>query len=318
MAKGNPLMGQLRGSVGDVVFSRLGGQQVSRGRNRQPKNPQSLTQMYQRAKLASLVEFFAHGKQALFKFAFESKKASESDYNAFVRYNMNRIAPNSKVGVKNGNPIVGNYMLTQGSLTPMEVLFDTTNVNPKLVVGATPSSATAATLTVGQLSASMKAQYGLEEGDIITFVQLSSDNTPEATVAEAIADGTYALGKAVTQWNIQQFRINSASTELVSSLGIFYLTSYTGGASVLEIGNHTATSFATTSYCYGVCVIVSRVTKNGVKVSNSYVHNNQAVEAIIAYAQSEVWQEFVAQSWKAKTETELAPDAILKGSLSVQ
>lgn len=311
-------MGQLRGSVGDVVFSRLGGQQVARGRNRQPKNPQSLTQMYQRAKLASLVEFFAHGKQALFKFAFESKKASESDYNAFVRYNMNRIAPNTKSGVKNGNPIVGNYMLTQGSLTPLDVQYSADVLHPVLTVGTTPSAATAANLTVGQLSASMKAQYGLEEGDIITFVQLMSDNTPEATVAEAIADGTYALGKAVTQWDIKQFRINSASTDLVSSFGIFNLDEFAGGDDSLVIGNNNATLYTSTSYCYGVCVIVSRVTKNGVKVSNSYVHNNQAVETIIDYAQSEVWQEFVAKSWKAKAETELAPDAILKGSLSVQ
>lgn len=39
MAKGNPLMSQMRGKVGDLVMTRLAGEQITRSRNRHPKNP---------------------------------------------------------------------------------------------------------------------------------------------------------------------------------------------------------------------------------------------------------------------------------------
>ena len=41
MAKGNMLMGYSRGSVGDVTFARIKGQQIARARNRNPKNPKT-------------------------------------------------------------------------------------------------------------------------------------------------------------------------------------------------------------------------------------------------------------------------------------
>lgn len=48
MAKGNLFLGYARGKVGDVVFSRQNGEQVTRARNRAPRNPQSALQMLQR------------------------------------------------------------------------------------------------------------------------------------------------------------------------------------------------------------------------------------------------------------------------------
>lgn len=48
MSKGNLFLGQARGKVGDVVFTRVDGEQVARSRNRAPKNPQTPLQMAQR------------------------------------------------------------------------------------------------------------------------------------------------------------------------------------------------------------------------------------------------------------------------------
>lgn len=48
MARGNLFLGYGRGKVGDVVFSRQNGEQVTRARNRAPRNPQSALQMLQR------------------------------------------------------------------------------------------------------------------------------------------------------------------------------------------------------------------------------------------------------------------------------
>ena len=49
MAKGNLFLGMGRGSVGDVTFYRADGQQLSRARNRKPRNPKTNAQLIQRA-----------------------------------------------------------------------------------------------------------------------------------------------------------------------------------------------------------------------------------------------------------------------------
>lgn len=48
MAKGNLFLGFGRGKVGDVVFSRQNGEQVTRARNRSPRNPRTPLMMLQR------------------------------------------------------------------------------------------------------------------------------------------------------------------------------------------------------------------------------------------------------------------------------
>lgn len=318
MAKGNPLLGQLRGSVGDVVFTRMGGQQVSRARNRQPQNPQSVGQMIQRARLGSLVQFFTRGQQALFKFAFESKRQNESDYNAFMRYNIKNVSPNTKAGVAAGHPVFGKYQMCQGTLPELSVRYNASSGVPMLEMANTPSAATAATLTIAQISAAMIAFYGLQDGDIITKVTITCENTVAATVAAAIADDSYADGTNRVVWDIKQFRIDSTSTALASTLGDFFtLTNFAGGDNEIDLAPEEF-DFEDLTYAYGVALIVSRPTPNGVKVSNAFLHCNQAVETAIAFKDDASWLQYVGQSWKASAAGESYPDAILKGSLSVQ
>ena len=70
MAKGNLFQGMGRGKVGDVVFSRLNGEQISRVRNRHPKNPRSNSQLFQRAIMATVMQAYSAGK-AIFDHSFE-------------------------------------------------------------------------------------------------------------------------------------------------------------------------------------------------------------------------------------------------------
>ncbi len=53
MSKGNLFLGQARGSVGDVTFTHIAGEQVARARNRSPRNPRVPSQMLQRIVLNS-------------------------------------------------------------------------------------------------------------------------------------------------------------------------------------------------------------------------------------------------------------------------
>lgn len=58
MAKHNLFLGQARGKVGSVVFSRLNGVQISRAYNPSPRNPKSWAQATQRAAFASISQYY--------------------------------------------------------------------------------------------------------------------------------------------------------------------------------------------------------------------------------------------------------------------
>lgn len=70
MAKGNLFLGTGRGKVGDVVFYRKNGEQITRVRNRSIKNPDTEAQQIQRAVMASVSKAYAAGS-AIFDHSFE-------------------------------------------------------------------------------------------------------------------------------------------------------------------------------------------------------------------------------------------------------
>ena len=59
MSKGNLFLGFGRGKVGDVVFSRVDGEQVARARNRSPRNPQTALQLLQRVVMKTTSSAFS-------------------------------------------------------------------------------------------------------------------------------------------------------------------------------------------------------------------------------------------------------------------
>lgn len=84
--------GMARGKVGDVVFYRMNGQQMSRVRNRVPKNPRSNEQLYQRAVIASVMKAYSAGKE-IFDHAFQGYTVGEGCMRRFNSVNA-RIARN--------------------------------------------------------------------------------------------------------------------------------------------------------------------------------------------------------------------------------
>ena len=83
MAKGNLFQGMARGKVGDVVFYRMNGWQMSRVRNRKPKNPRTPEQMYQRAIIATVMKSYSAGKE-IFDHSFQDYRFGEDNMR---RYN---------------------------------------------------------------------------------------------------------------------------------------------------------------------------------------------------------------------------------------
>ena len=84
------LQGMARGKVGDIVFSRLNGEQISRVRNRNPKNPRTNAQLYQRAIMATVMQAYSAGKE-IFDHSFQGKSVGAANQRRFMSLNAKKL-----------------------------------------------------------------------------------------------------------------------------------------------------------------------------------------------------------------------------------
>lgn len=87
MAKGNPFLGDARGSVGDVTLYVKNGQQVTRVRRRSVRNPSSDGQLIQRAILATIGKAYQAGA-AIFNHSFEGVETGAKSQARFQKENL--------------------------------------------------------------------------------------------------------------------------------------------------------------------------------------------------------------------------------------
>lgn len=172
MAKGNLFQGMARGKVGDVVFSRANGEQISRVRNRHPKNPRSNSQLFQRAIMATIVQAYAAGK-AIFDHSFQGYAVGAQNQRKFISENAKAlreaiaadinspIATNQQTGrvvaPNTATPVPNAYIISKGSYN--QNLFSVGNGTFKI---AKPQE--------GETIAAYATRLGLISGDIYTIV----------------------------------------------------------------------------------------------------------------------------------------------------
>lgn len=177
MAKGNLFLGMGRGSIGDVTFYRADGQQLSRVRNRRPKNPKTEAQLYQRAIMATVVKAYQAGK-AIFDHSFEGFSVGAQCQRQFMSLNAKMlrqlvatdintpIATNSQkarvVAPGVSVPVANPFIISRGSYQQTLFSFNSATKSYKL-----PSP------TANETVAQYAARVGLVAGDIYTFVILA-------------------------------------------------------------------------------------------------------------------------------------------------
>lgn len=168
MAKGNLFQGMGRGKVGDVVFSRLNGQQIARVRNRNPKNPRTNAQLYQRAIMATVMQAYSAGME-IFNHSFQGKEVGAQNQRRFMSLNAKLLRSqlaadiNGAVAVASqkgrvvapgvSSPVAACLQVSEGSL--VNTLF-----NEEI------PSATSETEKVSEYC----SRLGLVAGDLFTFV----------------------------------------------------------------------------------------------------------------------------------------------------
>lgn len=301
MAKGNMMLGYSRGSVGDVTFSRLKGQQIAKARNRNPNNPKTKTQMMQRSLFVSATKFYQQARAKFFKFAFEDKKLHESDFNAFMRHNVKNGTNMSQEAVKAYNyPALGLWALSKGSLEPFVQKSEGNyyKANTGIVV---PSDYQVPT-TVGALSATLIQSNRFQVGDMLTMVNYGFTLVGAAPVPTlSPLNDDY-----MTYFTYKQMVINTESTDSLTKydLGV----EVDGTTHVLYI---TSTGAVYDERYVAVCLIHSRQTANGLLVNDSVLLPSALFDEAVKACADDAYIQQVLNAWGATEEAILSPRSVV-------
>lgn len=308
MAKGNMFIGNGSGKVGNLVVATRAGEQITRVYQPRVANPKSYSQMLQRAKFANAVKFYKKAVQNFFKFAFEDKKKSESDYNAFMRHNI----MNSTLLVK-GNvddayfPALGRWQMSSGSLP------NAFRVGKKPYAEfAFVNDGIKANATIGDISSALIGQ-GFHTGDIVTFVLITSP----VSYLDFDLTNLYDSGLQQPNWLIVQFAIDANDARAISQAN--YLGSRYGGLAGKEGNSLNVTSDGSIIWdgnfydeMAATCCIVTRNTGSGVLATNTTLYGNANFDKMLSDAEGTNYENEVLVSWGARE------GAILKGSIATR
>ena len=311
MSKGSLFFGKATGKLGQIVLSNVKGQQIARAWQPKVANPRTSVQQMQRAKFANAVKFYKRATQNLFKFAYEDKRKTESDYNAFMRHNVERSEIFNRKSYDNMNyPALSEWVISVGSLGELtSSAYDSRTISDAVSLSSPlhnpeaefkfPESITENTATVGHISDYFKHDFGALDGDFVTFVGI---NTNLKEISDEPSSGPW--------WSITQIKIDSTNTDLfletvnkqaVNNLGIDITDRL--GAIIWKSPKSNAVLFG---------VVLSRVTANGVLVSTSNLGVNEIGVNVLVASLQDAYRQQALNSWLRSS------DPILKGSVVKQ
>ena len=167
MAVLNGLLRKMSGSAGDLTFKIQNGLTVVSEKVTKMTNPRSDAQMRVRTRWSNVVAMYS-GVRPLLRHGFENKPAGLSDYNMFVKVNMQRTPIYlTKQAVAGGACVATAYQISQGSLPAIVVTGTGQNGVSDILLGSL--SITSAT-TVAQFStAVVQNNPDYRYGDQISF-----------------------------------------------------------------------------------------------------------------------------------------------------
>lgn len=193
----------LKGSkkrLGGAVLYKAMGQTRSRELASEVSNPRTEAQMTQRIKWSNLVNFY-RANQSWMKYAFETKKTNQSEYNKFMSLNVSgsRVAL-TKQAASNGACVALPYIITQGSLPAIEWTQNGEFMYSNIFLGENFTLSN--TTLVSEFSQALIANNpAIREGDQISLIRVSQQvNT--STGYPYIIVRKYELIVSTTSMNI--------------------------------------------------------------------------------------------------------------------
>ena len=268
----------LIGRVGGNVYYMNKGQNIARELAPAISNPQTAAQQEQRMRWANLVSFYRANQPWMKRGAFESKKQTWSDYNAFVSAN-SKISPVflTKGEAEQGGAVVAPYVVTKGSLPSValfswegqEVFCSDLYVGDLTITGST---------TAAQLSAALRDNNnGLQEGDQISFILNIQGSNPD--------------GVPYITARYYEYIIDSSDNRTLADLGL-------DGVIIDDTyEDMQRLCFAHDGAVCGGTIIVSRTSSGSIKVSTQSLVLTASMETFLAGYTSDAALQRAARSY---------------------
>ena len=167
MGKLNGIISKLSGSAGNITFKRRMGETVVSEKVTQVRNPRSNAQMQTRTKWGNIIAMYK-GIRPLLNYGFENKPRNLSDYNMFVKVNMQRTPIYlTKQSIAGGACIATAYQITQGSLPSIVTSGSGQNITTDISLGSDGISASTTVAQFARMVVTNNEQY--QYGDQISF-----------------------------------------------------------------------------------------------------------------------------------------------------
>lgn len=268
----------LIGRVGGNVYYMNKGQNIARELAPAISNPQTAAQQEQRMRWANLVSFYRANQPWQKRGAFESKKQTWSDYNAFVSAN-SKVSPVylTKQQAEQGGAVVAPYIVTKGSLPSValfswegqDVFCSDLYVGDLTITGST---------TAAQLSAALRENNnGLQEGDQISFILNIQGSNPD--------------GVPFITARYYEFIIDSSDSRSLADIGLEGVILDDTYEDMQRL------CFAHDGAVCGGAIIVSRTTSGNIKVSTQSLVLTQSMQTYLAGYTSEAALQRAARSY---------------------
>ena len=171
---------KMKGSMGNLTFKNLNGQTVVSEKVTSVRNPRTNAQMQTRTKWGNIIAMYK-GIRPLLNYGFESRPKNCSDYNMFVKVNMQRTPVYlTKQAVAGGACIAAPYQISQGSL-PAIVLSGSGNaIKTDIYLGTLSISATTTVAQFAQAVVENNADY--RYGDQISYFLVRQQVNAETNI----------------------------------------------------------------------------------------------------------------------------------------
>ena len=205
MAKFTGLPRKQVGSIGDLTFKQVNGMTIVSEKITQMTNPRSDGQMRVRTRWNNIVANYKAIRPKLKK-GFETKAAGLSDFNMFMKMNMQKEPVYlTKQNVAGGACVAAPYQITQGSLPTIVTTGTGQSVSTDISLGVTTISASTTVADFAQAVVANNPTY--QYGDQITFFLVRQYVNAETSVPYvAVSSSKVVLDAADTTplWDIVQ------------------------------------------------------------------------------------------------------------------
>lgn len=256
MSKGNMLLGYARGKVGDLVFSRSNGKQITRARASQVRNPQTESQMIQRIILNTVAQAYSKFIN-ITDHSFEGVNGAQKSMSYFMRRNMDNLRTRLQNDIAEGYDLGSIYAFTpvgSNEYSANEYIMSKGTL-PEIVAGFATGNVAKFALSANTYQAVL-SDYGLQRGDQLTLIvtQGTTGANTSFYFARIILDPTNPDG---TPASLDSAFIGSNAVNLPNprNEGTFNTLEFANGVGVKYNFSNAVVS--------GACVIVSRKNSDG-------------------------------------------------------